>query len=640
MHLLLMIPSSLLLALLFIHSWRYRGKKTTLAFFGGCFIFGLIRGNVIYDIITGFLKGETLPYRFLRPVVSLGHASLQECIGWIFALYLCWSTVEWVLSRQGNSKIGLFRLIGLSGFLMGGVSYAVEAASAAVKWWVWVFPIRNPFYAEVPFVGIVEWISVIFDFLLPFLLIRHKVVRGKWIAPVLLPFPLHMLAHFKVTDISPLLPLTPNELWHWLMLCLLFWGIAVGGPEITPWTAEVEKEPRGKSWRRFAVLIAVAGFILTLALVHFVIIHEPEVGVSLVPFITGVLFFNPLYAAIFLVVSCTILGLFSGAWSYMLVPLLLYAVFAFGSRWSVAYLNLSRRKLIGAAVLVLSTVSVIWYYHERQVRYKSLQEAGREIVKIETVADLDRLLDQLPAPEDPADAFHYNRLGIELNKRRNYTAGRRILEKALSCDSTYAYAWFNLGWSLRNLGKYGLAIRAYEKGLEFNPIDFGSYLLLGEIYVGLDSLKQAEGLYRRALSYDKKNAEILLALESVLYSGNRLDEAIALLKAGLPDAGDRQKLASRLAADLFKAGKPDQAIAYYAEVIREDAEHLSAAALSLALIYWNERKEPQKALEYAELATRVKPTADSYMLKGAICEELGLKDQARESYRVAESLKQ
>ena len=51
-------------------------------------------------------------------------------------------------------------------------------------------------------------------------------------------------------------------------------------------------------------------------------------------------------------------------------------------------------------------------------------------------------------------------------------------------------------------------------------------------------------------------------------------------------------------------------------------------------------KESQKALEYAELASRVKPSADAYMLKGAISEELGLKDQAREAYRVAESLQQ
>jgi tetratricopeptide (TPR) repeat protein len=162
--------------------------------------------------------------------------------------------------------------------------------------------------------------------------------------------------------------------------------------------------------------------------------------------------------------------------------------------------------------------------------------------------------------------------------------------------------------------------------------------LLGEIYVALDSLEKAEALYRRALNYDQNNTDILLALETVLYRQNRLDEAVKLLKSTQPEKVDRKKIESRLAADLFKMGRNEEAVSYYQNVIREDISHLYAAATSLALIYWQELKDPKKALNYVNLAGAVNPTAEIFSLKGAICEELGLKEESREAYRLAAEL--
>ena len=297
MHLLLMLPSSLLLVMMFLHSWRYRGRGVTIAFFGLCFGFGLLRGNTILWIITTFLDGDTLPYLFLRPAIRLWNASMQECIGWIFALYICWSTAEWVLGRRGQEKIGLFRLIGLAGFMMGAIAYAVEAAAAAAQWWVWVFPIKNPYFVETPFVGIVAWISVSVDFLAVFLLIRHRAVRG-WPAFLLpLLFPLHMLTHLKLGSFGAWLPFSPNEIWHFAMIALLVWGIATGGPQITPWTVAANADKSKGNWRKWGVHVALAGFLAVLALVHFVVTGRPIEAISMVPFVVGVLFFRPTVAA-------------------------------------------------------------------------------------------------------------------------------------------------------------------------------------------------------------------------------------------------------------------------------------------------------------------------------------------------------
>ena len=123
MHLVLMIPSSLLLALLFAHSWRYRGRALTLSFFLGGFIFGIIRGNLIHWIITQLMGGSSLPYLFVRPMIRIWNASLQECIGWTFTLYLSWSISERILARRGEDTVPAFRMLGLSCLLMGAAAY-------------------------------------------------------------------------------------------------------------------------------------------------------------------------------------------------------------------------------------------------------------------------------------------------------------------------------------------------------------------------------------------------------------------------------------------------------------------------------------------------------------------------------------
>jgi len=267
-----------------------------------------------------------------------------------------------------------------------------------------------------------------------------------------------------------------------------------------------------------------------------------------------------------------------------------------------------------------------------------LTELEKEIPQAETVADLDNLIDRLPSPGKPEDAYHYNMMAIQFLKQNNFTAAKRVLEKAIALDSTYAHPYINLAWTYRSVRDYDAAIAAYEKGLSLNPVDMDSYLLLGEIYTALDSLEKAEELYRRALKYRKDDVRILLALESTLYMMDRLDEAISLLKAKLPDSADPVKLASRLAVNLWKKGRSEEAETYYLQVIREDVERLYSAATSLALIYWQERKDLERALELVNLASTVKPTVDIFTLKGTICEELGLEDQAREAFLRAEEL--
>ena len=640
MHLLLLIPSSLLLALLFTHSWKYRGRALTLGLFLGGFVFGIIRGNLIYWIITRVLGGDSLPYLFVRPMIRIWNASLQECVGWTFIIYLSWSLSERILARRGEDSVPVFRLLGLACLLMGAAAYAVESVAAGVQWWVWVIPIKNPYFAAVPFAGIMAWISVGFDFLGPFLLITSRVLRTRAAYLLALLFPVHMITHLKTTTIANWLPLNSFELWHWLMICAVFAGIALGGPGIKIPVPEKTGEPGTKL--SHAVWVVTAGFLLVLGASHLFIIRGAGLLISLLPFVTIALFVRPKYAVGFCLACCLAYGLAVGGWSYTLAPMAVMLIFVFATLAPEPEAGTRGRlwlKISLFAFLVLSTALVYFYYHGRNEHYRTLSELADRLT--EEVSELDAVsLEPLfPRPRKPEDAFHYNNLGGNLLRRGRNQQALFVLKEGLACDSTFAYLQFQLGWAYKQTGELEQAIASYRRGLELNPIDWDSYLILGEIYESDGRPEKTEELYRRGLEYNPGHTGLVLALERLLYSQQRLDEAIALLKQMIPERGDTLKIVSRLAADLFKAGKTKQAETYYRRVIQEDIRHLYAACLSLALIC-HEHEDYNSALDYLNLALRINTTADALSLKGMILEKMGKNEEARAAYRQAARVKE
>ncbi|MEA2062799.1 MAG: tetratricopeptide repeat protein [Gemmatimonadota bacterium] len=674
MHLLLMIPSVLLLALLFTHSWKYRGRAVTISFFSLSFIFGIIRGNTIYWIITGFLGGDSLPYLFVRPMVHLWNASFQECVGWTFTLYLCWTVAERILARQDKgglsesanlryapvetrpynrtiaekiparqggdpgAAVPVYRLLGLACLLMGTVSYAVEAVAAGVQWWVWVIPIKNPHFADVPFVGIVAWISVGVDFLVPFMLITRPEVRKKVLWLLVFLFPAHMLTHLKVTSIAPWLPMSPNELWHWLFLCAIFTGIVLGGPGIQ--VASPVKESGKKSFLRYAVWAVAAGFLLVLGAAHLAVIRRPEVLISLLPFVTGLLFVRPKYAIPVSLAACLAYALaVPDGWTFTLAPLAVVLIFAYSAlvpaldhRTGAGRLRMLKISLV--AFLCLSTAAVYFAYHNRNVHYNQLGELGKKLAERSFEVDELILERMCPRPLKSGDAFHYNQMGKRLLLRRQFKPAIFLLEKGLACDSTFAYLQMHLAWAYSQTGRLEDAMALYEKSLKLNPIDYGTYLNLGKLYEDAGKKGEAESLYRRALEYGPNNTRIVLALERILYKDGRHEEAIALLREVLTGTADSIEIMSNLATNLLKAGHDEQAEARYKQVIRKDIQHLYASCLSLSMLYFN-REDYSKALEYADLAARVNPTRNAHRLRGMLYNKMGRPAEARAAFREA-----
>ena len=234
--LLLSVPSALGLVLLLVHGFTFRRTRVMLGFLGLGLIFGLLRGNVIHwmtvdlprEVAGGF---GMMPYTITTPVIRIGDASLQECVGWLFALYLGWCLSERVLDRMGWTERPALPLAGLLFVWMGCICYAVEAGAGALGWWVWSISTENRLFLEVPPAGMWAWPSVAFDFALPFLLIvAHRGTGKRWPWLLALIFPVHMAVHVTDSFVEGglLAWLAPSRIWHWLMLAAMV-TLALGG---------------------------------------------------------------------------------------------------------------------------------------------------------------------------------------------------------------------------------------------------------------------------------------------------------------------------------------------------------------------------------------------------------------------------
>ena len=95
------------LLLLVLHSWRRRGARVTAAFFIPAVLFGILRGNVVHNIMSA-LAGPgfgSRPYLPQNPVLpDIGHASIQVVIGRLRNTFFAGSSYRSVCFRRWPSR--------------------------------------------------------------------------------------------------------------------------------------------------------------------------------------------------------------------------------------------------------------------------------------------------------------------------------------------------------------------------------------------------------------------------------------------------------------------------------------------------------------------------------------------------------
>jgi hypothetical protein len=276
--LILAIPSAIILVGLIWHSLRALPRWRALAFWVSVIAYGFVRGLAVQGITSTI--GASFPYEIHNPMLSIFGVSAQELVGWAVVVYLGW----WLGARFTRH---LFLQVLWASLFLGAISWVVEAAAIAARWWHWTVPTASRVFMNVPAIGIVDWFFVGIDFLLPFAVLtsgerasrpqRSGVSPDRGVGrrarrpataagtPALLFFPIHFGAH--------LLPGIWPHVVHWALVLLVVWLALRSDVEDRPFSSDVKWIPH----------VAFAVIIIDAIIVELFIVERPELLRSVIP---------------------------------------------------------------------------------------------------------------------------------------------------------------------------------------------------------------------------------------------------------------------------------------------------------------------------------------------------------------------
>ena len=119
-----------------------------------------------------------------------------------------------------------------------------------------------------------------------------------------------------------------------------------------------------------------------------------------------------------------------------------------------------------------------------------------------------------PTPTADADS-EYDR-GVRARVAKDWPAAEASFRRAIALRAGFADAWNELGYALRNQGRFGESLAAYDEALRLRPNFPEALEYLGEAYVKMGRVEDARRVLDRLRPLDPARAS---ELDEVIGSG-------------------------------------------------------------------------------------------------------------------------
>lgn len=185
-----------------------------------------------------------------------------------------------------------------------------------------------------------------------------------------------------------------------------------------------------------------------------------------------------------------------------------------------------------------------------------------------------------------------------------------LYQKVVEANSAVAWPYLSLGDAYLSLGNVADAEAAYQKAVEAEPTNVQLYEKLGEIYRwNLNKLDQAISYYRQATQLSPENGWSHAALGWALYAADQPAQGQQELDIALQLSPEESIIQRIVGEAMLQYQSAEQAIPYFVKAIQIDPAN-AEAHLGLARAY-RQQGDFDLALQHAEQTVTLSQNPDS-----------------------------
>lgn len=210
----------------------------------------------------------------------------------------------------------------------------------------------------------------------------------------------------------------------------------------------------------------------------------------------------------------------------------------------------------------------------------------------DAVLTLDDYLAKNPQTPDRLDILH-EAAAFRMEERRFDDAVDRLA--AIPKNETTPVTSFLLGKALAGLGMPDRAIAQFRRAVAKDPEYFDAWVELGLTYEAQKNYVEAERVFSRLLDSEDGNPQLVLKLADIRLKLNDPDQALAVVR----QYPEETELLLDAASLFITQGFPEHA-EQLLEPLTRQTPIPADALLQLAILEYESRENPSKALDYLE----------------------------------------